>query len=202
MTVRASLTIKVPSERLGALIGPDGVVKGKIGERFGVELDINSETGDVTVSLRTDAPDPTMIFRARDVITAIGRGFAPGRAFRLLNDDVSLEVIDLREYFGRSQADIQRVKGRVIGKGGKTRGLIEELTGADVSVYGHTISIIGGLGQLEVAREAVEMLVKGREHKSVYNFLHLRRRVLKEEEMEIWESPQPEPRERVKTRTK
>jgi rRNA processing protein Krr1/Pno1 len=56
----------------------------------------------------------------------------------------STTIIDLRLIFGRSESDIKRIKGRIIGTEGKTRKLIEELTEADVVVYGHTVGIIGG----------------------------------------------------------
>lgn len=190
--VEASAQVKIPMERVGVLIGPEGRVRDFIERRLGVDLEIDSESGDVRVSLRPETPDPTSVFRARDIVMAIGRGFAPERAFRLLDEDSSLGVIDLREYFGRSESDIRRVKGRVIGMNGKTRRLIEELSGANISVYGHTIAIIGGPSQFEVARNAVEMLIEGREHRSVYRFLHWKRRELKKEAMELWESPTPE----------
>jgi ribosomal RNA assembly protein len=100
-----------------------------------------------------------------------------------------LDVIDLRTVFGRSETDIKRVKGRIIGMNGKTRNIIEELTDTNVAVYGHTVSIIGTIEEAEVAREAVQMLVKGSLHATVYRFLHRKRRELKKKMLEIWEKP-------------
>jgi len=135
------------------------------------------------------AQDPTVLFRAKEVVTAIGRGFSPEHAFRLLEDDETmLEVIDLRETVGRSQSDMKRLKGRVIGKAGKTRRIIEELTEANICVYGHTISIVGEIDQVEIAKEAVRMLIKGSLHGTVYRFLHRKRRGLKKKKMELWET--------------
>ena len=98
-----------------------------------------------------------------------------------------LTVIDLREIFGRSSSDIQRVKGRIIGKEGKTRKIIEELSEAVISVYGHTVSIIGGVEQAEIAREAVNMLIKGSQHVTVYRYLNRKRQELKKKRLELWE---------------
>jgi ribosomal RNA assembly protein len=159
---KASTFIKIPRDRIGALIGPEGRVKANIEKKLHVELKIDSATGEVTIILDPNAQDPSMLFRAKEVITAIGRGFSPERAFRLLqNEDTMLEVIDLRQTVGKSPADIQRLKGRIIGKDGKTRRIIEELTDADISVYGHTVSIIGNFDQADAAREAIFMLIKG-----------------------------------------
>ena len=188
----ARMHVMIPRERVGVLIGPNGGTKTRIEETTDVELKIDSREGDVEIMLRPDADDPTQIFRARDVVTAIGRGFAPDCALRLLDEAVTLEVIDLRELLERSEAALQRVKGRIIGKNGKTRRLIEELTGADICIYGHTVSIIGGPGQFEAARVAVEMLIEGRYHKTVYGFLHRKRRELKKEELRIWNPPSTE----------
>lgn len=188
----ASVYIKIPRDRIGALIGPNGCVKENIERRLSVELQIDSETGDIVITLTPTAQDPSLIFRCKEVITAIGRGFSPERAFRLLKDDeATLKVIDLREVVGRSPSDIKRLKGRVIGKEGKTRRIIEELTDASISVYGHTISILGNMDQAEAAGGAIQMLMRGSQHSTVYRFLHKKRRELKKKKMELWETRMP-----------
>jgi ribosomal RNA assembly protein len=190
--------IKVPKERVGVIIGPDGVTKKNIEEKLSVELQIDSDSGDVTITMSEKATDPSMLFRAKDVVTALGRGFSPEHAFRLVRDeDAMLDMIDLRTAFGKSEADIKRVKGRIIGMNGKTRRLIEELTDTQVAVFGHTVSIIGTIEQAGVAREAVEMLVKGSMHSTVYRVLHRKRRELKKKTLELWEKP-PEEKQRPK----
>ena len=180
--------IKIPRDRIGALVGPEGKVKSIIERKLLVSLNINSETGSVQITLSKKAQDPTVLFRAKEVVTAIGRGFAPDHALKLLDDDeFTFGVIDLREIVGRSPSDIKRLKGRVIGKEGKTRRIIEELSEANISVYGHTISIIGYPDQAAIAREAVTMLIRGSLHGTVYRFLHKKRRELKKKRLQLWE---------------
>jgi ribosomal RNA assembly protein len=187
---KASTFIKIPRERIGALIGPEGRVKANIEKKLNVELEIDSAAGSVTVTLDPNAQDPSLLFRAKEIITAVGRGFSPERAYRLLhNEDTMLEVIDLRLTVGKSPADISRLKGRIIGKGGKTRRIIEELTDADISIYGHTVSIIGSFDQTTIAREAILMLIKGSQHSTVYRFLQKKRHDLKRKRLELWETP-------------
>jgi len=181
------LFVKIPKERIGVLIGPNGKVKRGIEENLNVTLEIDSETGDVTINMNEDSKDPSLLFKARDMVLAIGRGFSPQRAFRLLQDDAMLTIIDLRDIFGKSKSDIRRVKGRIIGKEGKTRRIIEEYTNSYVSVYGHTVSIIGGVEESEIAREAINMLIKGNQHATVYRFLQRKRGELKRRELELWE---------------
>jgi ribosomal RNA assembly protein len=195
---RTNTLIKVPKERIGVIIGPDGVTKKNIEEKLSVCLEIDSDSGDITITMNEAATDPSMLFKAKDVVTALGRGFSPEHAFRLVRDEEAiLDVIDLRTVFGKSEADIKRVKGRIIGMNGKTRRLIEELTDTQVAVFGHTVSIIGTIEQAGVAREAVEMLVKGSMHSTVYRVLHRKRGELKKKVLELWEKP-PEEKERPK----
>ena len=180
--------IKIPRDRIGALVGPDGSVKAIIERKLSVDLQVESETGAIQITLPLTAEDPTVLFRAKEVVSAIGRGFAPDHAFRLLDDDeIVFELIDLREIVGRSPSDLKRLKGRVIGKEGKTRRIIEELSEANISVYGHTISIIGYPDQAAIAREAVSMLIRGSLHGTVYRFLHKKRRDLKKQRLQLWE---------------
>jgi len=193
VVARASTFTKIPKDRIGALIGPEGRVKQVLEKRLRVELTIDSESGDVTIMLAPNAEDPSQLFRAQEVIAAIGRGFSPERAFRLIDDeDAILEVIDLREMFGTSPSELQRVKGRIIGEDGKTRRIIEELSEADVSVHGHTVAIIADMDEMEVAREAVKMLLRGSQHSTVYRYLHRKRRDLKKKKLELWEKPPEE----------
>jgi len=185
--------MKIPTERVGVLIGPNGVTKKNIEDKLAVELQIDSEEGGVTITLTEKATDPSLLFKAKDVITALGRGFSPEHAFRLIRDEEAiLDVIDLRTAFGRSEADIKRVKGRIIGMNGKTRKIIEELTDTNVAVYGHTVSLIGTIEQADAAREAIQMLVRGSMHATVYRFLHRKGREFKKKKLELWEKPPEE----------
>ena len=190
---KPSLFVRIPKERIGVLVGSDGKVKQSIEEKFMVTLDVESESGGVTLLLSEKASDPSLLFKAKDTVTAIGRGFSPEHAFRLLrNEDEIFDFIDLRLVFGRSESDIRRVKGRVIGANGKTRKLIEELTGASVVVYGHTIGFIGTFERVDVARNAVQMLIDGSQHHTVYKYLQRKRSEFKKQMLQLWEKPPDE----------
>lgn len=185
---KPNMFVRIPKERVGVLVGPEGKVKRDIEEKLLVKLTIESEGGGVEITLDEKAADPTVLFRAKDVVTAIGRGFSPDEAFRLIrNEDAVFDSIDLREIFDRSESDIRRVKSRIIGMNGKTRRTIEELSEADVVVYGHTIGFIGTFEQVDIARNAVQMIIQGSQHHSVYAFLQKKRRELKKQQLELWE---------------
>ncbi len=183
-------TLKVPHERVGVIIGKSGETKKHLEEVLGITLEINSKEGAVTIrSSSVDNSDPLTAVR---VIEAIARGFSPERALRLVEQGTVLEIIDLREYAGKSENALQRVRGRIIGLKGKSRRVIEELTGCYISVYGRTVAIIGEISEVYLATNAIRMLASGSQHKSVYNMLERARSRKKLERMILWEGLSPE----------
>ncbi len=178
----------IPRERVGVLIGPKGSVKSTIEQKLFVDLDIDSDTGSVYIGVKPDSPDPSSALRAKDLVLAIGRGFSPSRAFSLFNDDYSFDIVDLHDYFGKNEAEIRRVDGRIIGREGKARRNLEELTGTLISVSGHTVSVIGTFESVSMAKDALEKLIEGRQHGTVYKFLRKKRgQVKKEKALGLWE---------------
>jgi ribosomal RNA assembly protein len=127
-------------------------------------------------------------FKAVEIVSAIGKGFSPERAYRLLGEEEVLQLIDLRDYAGKSPNSLSRIKGRIIGEAGKSRKTIEDLSGTYISVYGHTVAIIGTFEEIKLATEAVTMLSKGRSHANVYNMLQEAKRKSKLDRMQLWEN--------------
>ena len=171
--------LKIPKERVAVLIGKEGCVKKEVEEETKTKLDIDSKEGDVFVS----GEDALGLYIAREVIKAVGRGFNPDIALLLLKQDYVFEVISLSEYIGRSKENLLRLKGRVIGKEGKARRVIEELTNCYVCVYGKTIGIIGLAENVGVAKQAIDSLLRGSTHANVYKFLEKKRRGFKRREI-------------------
>ena len=179
--------IKVPAERIAVLIGKKGAVVERIKQECVVDVEIESATGNVVVGYDTKSLLEGNPFKALEIMSAIARGFSPEKAFKLLHEDIVFQLLDMRDYVGNSQSSISRVKGRIIGERGKSRRTIEELSGADVSIYGHTVGFIGIFDAIKVAVEAIILLSKGSSHRSVYAMLQNYRRKLKQERMSLWE---------------
>ena len=163
--------ILVPHERLGVLIGEKGTTKKQIEERTGLELKINSETGEVKVE-RTDE-NASMALKAVDIVTAIARGFSAERAMELISDDIYLRIIRLADIV-RNEKDLARQRARLIGTKGKARHMLEDYTGTHISIYGKTVAIIGDAESAELAAEAVVKLASGTPHGDVYREIQRR----------------------------
>jgi ribosomal RNA assembly protein len=170
--------IRLPKDRVGVIIGKKGETKQELEERTGVEIDIDSTTGEVSIATEK-AKDPIVALKVIDIIKAIGRGFSPVRAFRLFEEDVYLRGYDIRDYVGKNQKHVRRLRARLIGTKGKTRRVLEELTNTEISIYGNTVYVIGSLEELGIAETAVDMLLSGSEHAAVYRFLEGKQRELK-----------------------
>lgn len=179
-------TLKLPQDRIGVLVGKSGAIKSEIERRCGVTLSIDSKTGEVTIDSGSDIAQ-SQPFKAAEIVTAIGRGFSPHKAFKLLDEDIVLRVVDLRDYAGKSSNSLKRIKGRIIGLGGKGRRTIEEFTGTYISVFGHTASVMGRIDEVRSALEAIDMLASGSIHKTVYNMLQREKRKAKIDRMKLWE---------------
>ncbi len=181
--------IRIPGDRIGVLIGADGKTRRRIESVFGVKIIVESESGGVEIRVNPDQPDVSVMFTVKNIVKAIGRGFSPNKAMTLQNEINDILVIDLEEYVGNSKNAQNRVRGRIIGKEGKSRQLLEELTECLISVYGGTVTLIGPYEMLQVAKDAIEMLLNGSFHKTVWNHLYANRRKMRKEKGELWYEP-------------
>jgi ribosomal RNA assembly protein len=163
-------------------------VKGQIEDKCSVTIEVDSEYGDTIISAGSKPVEEMEPFKAVEIVSAIGKGFSPERAYRLLGEEEVLQLIDLRDYAGKSPNSLSRIKGRIIGEAGKSRKTIEDLSGTYISVYGHTVAIIGTFEEIKLATEAVTMLSKGRSHANVYNMLQEAKRKSKLDRMQLWEN--------------
>ncbi|WP_421909594.1 KH domain-containing protein [Methanolacinia petrolearia] len=171
----ATQEIKVTQARIAVIIGKGGATKRKIEKETQTVISVDSEDGLVTI----DGEDAPLVLKAADIITAINRGFSPKRSFCLLEDEnMMLDIIDLTAAC-KNPKQMERVRGRIIGKAGKAREQIEDMTGAEISVLGKTVAIIGGIEQVKTARHAIEMLIEGMPHESVFTYLDKKKKEAK-----------------------
>ena len=171
--------LRIPKDRVAVLIGKKGQIKKEIETTTKTRLNIDSKESNVSISGK-NALD---LFVAKEIIEAIGRGFNPDFAKLLLKGDYVLEIVNIKDFAGKSKNNALRLKGRVIGKEGKSRKTIEALSDTYIAVYGKTISIIGKSEDAFNARKAVESLLRGAPHGNVYKALEKNRKKRKEKEI-------------------
>ena len=155
--------VLIPEERKN-ILKKDKKWKKIIEKLSNVKVEIND-------SIKIISDDPLECLRAKEVFKAFGRGFDFNTSLNLLDEDYFLDIIRVDDFSGKSRNRRIELKGRVIGSKGKTKKLIEKYTNTKISVYGKTISIIGKGSDIKKAKEAIEMLLSGAMHKTVYRFL-------------------------------
>jgi ribosomal RNA assembly protein len=161
--------IKITGSRVGVLIGKGGSTKKELETKTHTTITIDSKEG--LVKIEGEEENTISLLRAVEIINAVNRGFSPERAFEMIEDeDLLLDVIDLGAMTdGPRQLD--RLRGRIIGKDGRAREQIEDMTDVEISVFGKTVALIGYPEQLKTARAAIDMLIEGVPHENVFAFL-------------------------------
>ena len=159
--------VRVPKDRVAVVIGKEGATRKELVSKLKIHIFVDSEEGIVT--LKSD--DGLKLMIAKDIIKAIARGFNPEIALKLLNEDYFLDVVDITDFVGDRKSQFDRVRARLIGREGKARKTLAAISDTDVVVYGKTVAIIGKNQFVVLARRAVETLIFGNKHGSVYKWL-------------------------------
>ncbi len=182
LSVKPRMYVNIPQERLGAVIGEEGSVKREISRRLGVVITIDTVNSIAVIEPENESIPPINVIKAAEILKAIAYGFTPDKAMSLLYEDYVLVVVNLKELVGDKENHLKRVKGRIIGEGGRARKTLEELTGVHIVVGDYHVAIIGEYERAMAAKEAVEMLARGRMHSTVYKHLDVIMRDIKRRE--------------------
>ena len=162
--------VRIPKDRIGVLIGHKGETKRLIEDISKTKLDIDSEEGEIVIN-DEECKNPLTSLKTEEVIKAIGRGFSPDDAQKIFKENIEFFLFDIHDYVGKKGTHVRRLKSRIIGSQGKTKKTLEHLTGAEISVYGHTIGVISDFEYMDVTKRAIDMLLSGSKHSSVYRFI-------------------------------
>lgn len=170
MDVEGSDRYFLELDRIPVFIGKQGTQKKAFEEKFNCKLDVNSETGEVILTGGESVDN----FVLSTIIHAINYGHSPQHALELTNPNFVFDVIDVKLKV-RDHKRLKIMMGRIIGREGGTRKLIEEITKCSIAVKDHFVSAIGPYENTILVHEALEMLISGASHKSFYGFLERNR---------------------------
>ncbi len=117
--------------------------------------------------------EPEDEYIAEKVIESLEFGFPFSAALQIKKEDILFEVLNIKEC--TSQKNLERVRGRVIGKGGKALKTISSLSDCYIELSGNKVGIIGNCENIKNAEEACKLLLKGSKHANVYAYLEKHR---------------------------
>lgn len=178
--MRGGFKIVVEENRLKALKDSTRSIE----EEFRVKVIVDDNRNEVTI-IPSDNTNFDQLMKAKSIIEAISYGFDYDDAQNLRNDDYALEVIDLRDYVSdKDKANhINRIKSRIIGEDGRAKRVLQELTDTKIAIGDKYIAILGPYENVRTARDALEMLIKGRQHSTVYKWIQNWRREIRYREL-------------------
>jgi len=170
-----SLILYYSKDEISNIIGKKGRKIKRIKKELGIDVKINE-------NLRIDKKRCKLNdFELQNIFDALAIGFDVDTALKLRGFEYDFYRIDLK---GLRESRRKIIKRRIIGKEGKIRESIEDNTGCKLKIFKNKIGIIGESENVEVAKRAIEMLIRGKDFNAVKRWLE-KERVKLEEAKEI-----------------
>ncbi|KAF4518022.1 hypothetical protein B566_EDAN009255 [Ephemera danica] len=130
------------------------LVQKTLDEHF-IKAELDCVEGSMTVRSTRKTWDPYIIVKARDVIKLLARSVPYEQAIRVLQDDISADIIKIGSMVRKKDKFAKR-RQRLIGPNGCTLKSIELLTNCYVLVQGQTVAALGPYKGLQQVRRIVE----------------------------------------------
>ena len=108
-------------------------------------------------------------YEASIVFDAMSFGFTSKKAITLKESDTLFRKLNIKDFTRRK--NLYEVRSRIIGKEGKTKRTIEEISGCEIVIKDNSVGIIGSSESIELAVTALKNLIKGTKQANVYRFL-------------------------------
>lgn len=106
---------------------------------------------------------------ALDMIKAIDFGFDVEDTLLLQNLDFTLYFLNIKDY--TKKTNLAEVRSRVIGKNGRAKGTIQELTGSVIVLHENNVGIIVDSKHLDSVIYAITAIIRGSKHANIFAYL-------------------------------
>ncbi len=114
---------------------------------------------------------PINEFEASQVLEAMNFGFELKDALQLTNENFIFRKLNIKDFTRRK--DMKEVRARIIGKEGKTKRTVENISDVAMIINDkeNAIGIIGYADSIEEATQGITNLIRGSKQSNVYSFL-------------------------------
>ncbi|MDO8563626.1 MAG: hypothetical protein AABW82_04925 [Nanoarchaeota archaeon] len=117
----------------------------------------------------TISGEPLDEYESMNVLDAIASGFSAKKALLILDEDNIFRKLHIKDFTRRK--DLKEVRGRIIGKEGKTKHTLENIADCMIAIQENTISVIGTAESIDNITTAIKNIVRGTKQANAYNFL-------------------------------
>lgn len=134
----------------------------KIKSKLKVELKIAGDLVEITGEEINE-------FIAEKVIKAVDFGFDTAEALLLKNEDFVLNFINIKDHTRRK--NLEDIRGRIVGRSGKAKRTIEEITGSVLVLHDNTVGVIASSEHAEQTMQGIVSIIQGSKHGNVFSYL-------------------------------
>lgn len=144
-------------------------------EKLEKKLNVKIEIQGKKVTIEGSALDE---YEASIILDAINFGFSAKKALLIKEQNMIFRIIKMKDF--TKKKNLEQVRSRAIGKHGKTKKTIENITGSNIIIKDNEIGIISGPESINTLITGVTALIRGKKQSTTYSFLEKQRSLAKE----------------------
>ena len=163
------LRLPLSEQDVSNLLGRKKEKKKELEKLLGINIKVEDSSLIATSDKYTD-------YELSQVFDAIILGFKPRVATLLVNPLYVFKRVDVKALVRPSR--LTHIMARLIGTGGKTIKKIEETSDCYVTIHNHYIGLIGKSENVNIATEAINLIIQGKSFSTVYRSIEQARRKL------------------------